>query len=114
MARLLVLTTPELAPGYQLAGVATVTVSTVEETADVLLRVLGEARDRGVVAVHESHLEALRADLRRRVDASEDPLVVALPAGDLDARTSQRRARLLRMLSQAVGFRMSFGPEDEA
>lgn len=110
MARLLVLTTPELAAGYRLAGVATAAVETVEDAAEMLRDLLRSGAERGIVAVHEPHLEALDPDLRRLVDASEDPLVVSLPAGEVETGTSERRARLLRMLSQAVGFRMSFRP----
>ena len=110
MARLLVLTTPELAAGYRLAGVATDAVETVEDAAEALRDLLLSGAEHGIVAVHEPHLEALDPDLRRRVDASEDPLVVSLPAGEVGTGTSERRARLLRMLSQAVGFRMSFRP----
>ncbi len=113
MARLLVLTTTELAAGYRLAGVATVAVETVESAAQTLRDLLLSGTERGIVAVHEPHLAALDPCLRRQVDASQEPLVVSLPAGDLDAGTSERRARLLRMLAQTVGFRMSFRPGED-
>ena len=114
MARLLVLTTPELAVGYRLSGVATAAVATVEDAAQMLRDLLRSGAERGIVAVHEPHLEALDADLRRRVDASEEPLVVSLPAGEVEAGPSERRARLLRMLAQTVGFRMSLQPAEDA
>jgi len=114
MARLLVLTTPELATGYRLSGVATATVPTARDAAQLLGELLGSGTERGIVAVHEPHLEALEPELRRRVEASEHPLVVALPAGEVQAGPSERRARLLAMLAQTVGFRMSFRPGEDA
>ena len=114
MARLLVLTTPELAPGYRLSGVATVCIATAQEAAQTLRELLRSGTERGIVAVHGPHLQALDGDLRRRLDASEEPLVVSLPAGEVDAGPSERRARLLRMLAQTVGFRMSFRPDEDA
>jgi hypothetical protein len=41
------------------------------------------------------------------------PLVVALPAGDESEAEGERRARLLRMLWQAVGFEITFDRRDE-
>ena len=114
MARLLVLTTPELAPGYRLSGVATVFSATADDAAQMLAELLRSGTERGIVAVHEPHLEALDSHLRRRLDASEEPLVVSLPAGEVEAGPSERRARLLRMLAQTVGFRMSFRPGEDA
>ena len=113
MARLLILTTPELATGYRLAGVATAAVATAPDAAAMLAELLASGAERGIVAVHEPHLEALEPGLRRRLDASEEPLVVSLPAGEAEAGPSERRARLLRMLAQTVGFRMSFRPGED-
>jgi len=109
--RLLILTTPELAPGYRMAGVATVAIEDAEEAAEALTDLLAGGAERGIVAVHEPHLEALAPAVRRRVDASDEPLVVALPAGEVEPGASERRARLVRMLTQTVGFRMSFQPD---
>ncbi len=110
--RLLILTTPELAPGYRLAGVATVGADGPADAATRLRELLQAAGEHGIVAVHEPYLDALDDDLRRRVDESREPLVVALPPGDAVAGVSERRARLLRMLWQAVGYHITLEPED--
>ena len=109
MSRLLVLTTPELAPGYRLAGAFALEVSSPEETSSRLEEVL--PHESGVVAVHEPYFEALGRPLRARLDALQAPLVVPLPAGAGAADAGERRDRLLQMLWQAVGYEITFDSE---
>jgi vacuolar-type H+-ATPase subunit F/Vma7 len=107
LGRLIVLTTPELDPGYRLAGVATRTVASAAETELALEQLLAAGAD-DVIAVHEPFFHELDRSLRRRIDTLAAPLVVALPAGrDADVE-AERRARLLRLLWQAVGYEMTF------
>ena len=109
--RLLILTAPELAPGYRLAGVATIGVDSPDDAAIRIRELIGAPGGHGVVAVHEPYLNALDDDLRRQVDVSREPLVVALPPGEAEAGVSERRERLLRMLWQAVGYHITLEPE---
>jgi len=104
--RLVVVTTRELAPGYRLAGVATVAASA--DDAERRLRELVEGGERGIVAVHEPFLDAADPGWRRRFEEATEPLVVALPSGEAEAGAGTRRERLLRMLWQAVGYQITF------
>jgi vacuolar-type H+-ATPase subunit F/Vma7 len=107
MGRLIVLTTPELEPGYRLAGVATRTADSAAEAERTLLELLEAGAD-DVIAVHEPFFHDLDRSLRGRLDTLATPLVVAMPGGrDADVE-AERRARLLRMLWQAVGYEMTF------
>jgi vacuolar-type H+-ATPase subunit F/Vma7 len=107
MGRLIVLTTPELEPGYRLAGVATRGVASTSEAAEALEELL-DAQGDDVIALHEPFFHDLERPLRRRIETLTSPLVVAMPAGrDADVE-AERRARLLRMLWQAVGYEMTF------
>ncbi len=107
MGRLIVLTTPESELGYRLAGVATRSVGSSVEAARALEELLATGAD-DVIAVHEPFFHELDRPLRRRIEALTSPLVVAMPAGrDADVE-AERRARLLRMLWQAVGYEMTF------
>ena len=109
MSRLIVLTTPELAVGYRLAGVATVEVASPAEAEAQLEELLDS--ENGVIAIHAPYFHALGRTLRRRLDALRTPLVVPLPAGLTDDQAEARRERLLRMLRQAVGYEITFGDE---
>ena len=109
MSRLLVLTTPDLAAGYRLAGVAVVEVASAAEAATQLEELL--EREHGVIAVHAPYFHALSRSLRQRLDTLGAPLVVPLPAGMTDDQADDRRRRLLEMLRQAVGYEITFGDE---
>lgn len=107
----MVITTPDLAPGYGLAGAATVPVVSAAEAASELLSLVDGRGERGVIAVHEPYHAALDRELRRRFDASTEPLVVPLPAGEPEEGGEGRRERLLKMLWQAVGYEITFDAE---
>lgn len=109
--RLLVLTTPELAPGYRLAGVEAEAAASAGEAERHVRDLLAEA---GIVAVHEPFLDAFEPALRDRLESSTRPIVVALPAGEAPVVEGGRRARLLRMLWQAVGYELTFEPGERA
>jgi vacuolar-type H+-ATPase subunit F/Vma7 len=109
MSRLLVMTSPELAVGYRLAGVATVEVASAAEAATRLEDLL--LQEDGVIAVHAPYLYALGRPLLQRLDALRAPLVVPLPAGTANDQAEDRRQRLLQMLRQAVGYEITFGEE---
>jgi vacuolar-type H+-ATPase subunit F/Vma7 len=113
MGSLIVVTTPELEPGFRLAGVVTRAAASPSEAAEALRELLDAGTEGAVVAVHEPFFNELDPHLRRRIDALVSPLVVALPGGDESGAEGERRARLLRMLWQAVGFEITFDRREE-
>ena len=110
--RLAVITTPDLAPGYRLAGVATRLAASSAEAIECLGELVGEGAPAGIVAMHEPFLRALPSPARRRLEESMTPLVIPLPAGTLEAPQSERREQLLRMLWQAIGYQITFEPRE--
>lgn len=108
MGRLTVLTTPQLEPGYQLAGVATRATGSVAEASQALEELIAQADDGDVVAVHEPFFNDFAAALRRRIDSLVSPLVVALPGGEAADAEAERRAEHLRVLWEAVGYEITF------
>jgi vacuolar-type H+-ATPase subunit F/Vma7 len=113
MGRLIVVTTPELEPGYRLAGVATRAAESPHEATETLRELLDAGAEGDVVAIHEPFYDGLDPHLRRRIDALVSPLVIALPDGDESLAEGERRARLLRMLWQAVGFEITFDRREQ-
>jgi vacuolar-type H+-ATPase subunit F/Vma7 len=114
MGRLIVLTTPELAPGYRLAGAATRAIDSVAEAAESLQKLLADGAEGDVVAIHEPFFNGLDAPLRRRIDSLVSPLVIALPGGAGAHAEAERRAQHLRVLWEAVGYQITFDPADDA
>ena len=110
-SRLLVMTVDELAAGYRLAGAETLTVADPVEAGLRLAELLDGGAEQGVIAVHEPFYAALDPSLRRRVEETLPPLVVALPAGEHAPGDAGRRERMLQMLWQAVGYEITFDAE---
>lgn len=111
MGHLIVLTTPELEPGYRLAGVATRSLEAAQEAAELLDELLARPDEGDVIAVHEPFFNELPDVLRRRIDSLASPLVVALPGGEGADVEAERRAQHLRILWEAVGYQIAFDPE---
>ncbi len=107
MARLMIVTTEELVPGYRLAGAAAIAAATAEEAAAAVRRLANE-RDVAIIGVHQPFFAAFEprfvAELERRVL----PVVIDLPSGEVGAREG-RRARLVALLRRAIGRRIAFG-----
>ncbi len=104
-------TTPDLAPGFRLAGVAVDVARSPEEAARLVAH-HAAAPEGGIVAVHEPYLAAMEPALRRRLDDLVNPVVVGLPSGEAGGSPGARRARLTEMLRRAVGYRITFGGEE--
>ncbi len=109
-ARLVIVTPPELAPGFRLAGVSVVTAHDPDEALGAVERLVAE--EKGVVSVYAPFLEAFAPDLRERLERSVTPVVVAFPAGVAAASPEERRARILGLLQQAVGYQVTFGERE--
>lgn len=112
MARLVIITTPELAPGFQLAGVTTRQAGSARE-ANSILRELLDGGEQGVIGVYGPYLAHMDRDLRRRLEQMVNPVVIAMPAGRLTAEPGERRAQIAAMLRRIVGYHITF-PGQEA
>lgn len=112
MARFVVVTTPELGPGFKLAGAEVHLASGVEEALQILDGLIADA-EVGVVGVHGPFLDGLDPAQRSRLDDLVAPVVVAVPSGAVGGAPSEHRARLAGMLQRAIGHRISFGEGEE-
>jgi vacuolar-type H+-ATPase subunit F/Vma7 len=110
MGRLMVITSPDLAPGFQLAGVETFAVETIEEAETVLQRLLtsGEA---SLIVVRRALLQAMDTRLQHQAEVSYQPVVMAIP-GAMPALTRGERWRhIAELIRRAIGFQITFGDE---
>jgi vacuolar-type H+-ATPase subunit F/Vma7 len=107
------ITTPELAQGFALAGAEVSVALSAGEAAAALDR-LAVDPEVGVIGVHAPFLAAFEPDRRHRYEDSVAPVVVGVPAGTAQGTTGGHRARLAGILQRAIGFRISFsGDEDQ-
>jgi vacuolar-type H+-ATPase subunit F/Vma7 len=110
MGRLIVVTTPDVAPGFQLAGVETVAVESGAQ-AEAVLRALLEAGEASLIAVRQELLQAIDPRLRRQIDASYRPVVIAIPGGTPTRPGEERRHHIAELIRRAIGFHITFGTE---
>ncbi|GAB4432807.1 MAG: hypothetical protein Fur0044_30340 [Anaerolineae bacterium] len=110
MGRLMVITTPDLVSGFQLAGVETFAVEDVEAAEEVLQQLLtgGEA---SLIVVQRALLEAMNPRLQRQAEASYQPVVMAIPGGLPTLTRGERRRHVSALLRRAIGFQITFGGE---
>lgn len=112
-AEAVVVVPSDLEPGFLLAGIPTIAVTDPEEAERQTARLLSEGAE-GVVAVYEPYLNGFDPDLRHRAEVSLSPVVVPLPPGTGPTDARARRARISALLGRAVGYQITFGPEEES
>lgn len=110
MGKLVVVTNPELAAGFRLAGADVFSVRTKEEAQAVLRTLLSRSED-DVIAVDSEYLTEPPEDIRRRVEEGYRPLVVGIPKARA-VHPEERRSHYIReMIRRAIGFQIAFGEE---
>ena len=100
MYKFVVVTDPETAPGFRLAGVDVLEASTVEEAKSVIPPLLYKD-DTGIVAVNEDFMASLDEKLVERIEKTHRPIIIPIPS-----RTHQidRADYIERMLRRAIGY----------
>jgi V/A-type H+-transporting ATPase subunit F len=100
MFRFLVVTDPESADGFRLAGVDVVEVKGVEEARAILPDLLYRD-DTGIVAVNEEFMAGLDAKLLGRIERTHRPIIIPIPSG---ARKGDGQGYVEALLRRAIGY----------
>jgi V/A-type H+-transporting ATPase subunit F len=103
MYKVVVLTDPDTAHGFRLAGVDVHEAEDAEEAKREINRLL-EDSDTGILAVNESFLAAVDDRVRQRIEATYRPIVISLPVKEKLGAIGERKAFLARLVHRAVGF----------
>ncbi|NLG97671.1 MAG: hypothetical protein GX491_09950 [Chloroflexi bacterium] len=106
MSRLLILTRPELAAGFHLAGVDAVGAIDVEDAQEQLETWLQE--EEGLVAIDEALFAKIDPGLLRRLGDSERLHYLVIPSGGASGGVSFRQQRIAELTRRAVGFHSIF------
>jgi V/A-type H+-transporting ATPase subunit F len=101
--KLIVLTDPDTADGFGLAGV-TVQVAESQEDARRKLSALIDDDDSGIVAVNESFMTAIDERTQQKINQSYRPIVISLPIREKLTTEEDHRAYLSRLIRRAIGF----------
>jgi V/A-type H+-transporting ATPase subunit F len=100
MYKFVVVTDPDTAPGFRLAGVEVMEASTQEEARRVL-NTLVFKDDTGIVAVNEEFMAALDEKLMATIEKTYRPIMIPIPS---KARRIDRTSYIERMLQRAIGY----------
>lgn len=99
-----VVSRPELAAGFELAGLAVTRAADAAAAAGAVKRLAADA-DVGMVLIDEALYRALPRDLVARLDRRALPILAPVPAPLWDAR-SAAEAYVMDILRQAIGYRV--------
>jgi vacuolar-type H+-ATPase subunit F/Vma7 len=111
MSRLLIITRPSLAPGFQLAGVDACSAEDVE-TAQELIADWLEAGETGLLAIDDGLLALIDPSLLKRLETSDNLPYMAIPGGQPVGPEASRRYRITQMIRRAIGFHITFKGEE--
>ena len=100
MYKFLVVTDPDTAPGFRLAGVEVIEASSQEEARKVI-NTLVFKDDTGIVAVNEEFIAALDQKLVETIEKTYRPIMIPIPSR---ARRGDRTSYIERMLQRAIGY----------
>jgi V/A-type H+-transporting ATPase subunit F len=100
MYKFIVVTDPDTAPGFRLAGVDVIEVPANEDPGKIIAPLLYRD-DTGIVAVNEEYMRILDDKLIARMERSYRPIIIPIPAG---AKKLERMSYIERLLQRAIGY----------
>jgi len=101
--KLVVLTDPEHADGFRLAGCSVVVASGPEEARRALAGLVDDETS-GIIAVNEAMMAGIDERLQQKIDSTYRPIVVSLPIKETLDVGEDHRAYLSRLIRRAIGF----------
>ena len=93
-------TDPETAPGFRLAGVEVLEVATAEEATNLIPPLLFKD-DTGIVAVNEDFMASLDDKLMQKIEKTHRPIILPIPSR---TRQIDRTDYIERLLRRAIGY----------
>ncbi len=100
MFKFLVVTDPETAPGFRLAGVDVVEAASIKEAGAILPDLLYRD-DTGIVAVNEEFMAGLDPKVLGKMERTHRPILIPIPSG---AGKGEGRGYVERLLQRAIGY----------
>lgn len=100
MYKFVVVTDPDSASGFRLAGVDVIEASTMDEVKRIIPDLLYQD-DTGIVALNEDFISALDEKLLSRIEKSYRPIIIPIPAR---TKAINRVSYIERLLRRAIGY----------
>lgn len=103
MYKLVVLTDPDTADGFRLAGVDVYEAETGEQARRTLAQLVDDDES-GIIAVTEAMMGMIDERLQKKIDSIYRPIVISLPITETLRVGEERGAYLSRLIRRAIGF----------
>lgn len=113
MSRLLVVTRPALAVGFDLAGVEAHVARDVESAQELIEGWLASGEE-GLLAIDEAWLASMEPAFLKRLRAATHLPYLPLPAGQASGPQLSLQRHISELIRRAIGFHLTFRGDDTA
>ncbi|OPX66215.1 MAG: V-type ATP synthase subunit F [Methanoregulaceae archaeon PtaB.Bin056] len=100
MYKFIVVTDPDTAPGFRLAGVDVMEVNNSEEV-HALLPSLLLKDDTGIIAINEDYMMSLEEKMMEKIEKSYRPIIIPIPSR---VKRLDRTSYIEGLLRRAIGY----------
>lgn len=100
MYKIVVVTDPDSAPGFRLAGADVLEASSLDE-ARMIIAPLIYKDDTGIVAISEDLMPALDEKMQEKMSKTYRPIIIPIPSR---IKGLERTTYIERMLQRAIGY----------
>ena len=100
MYKIVVVTDPDSAPGFRLAGADVLEASSLDE-ARMIIAPLIYKDDTGIVAISEDLMPALDEKMQEKIGKTYRPIIIPIPSR---IKGIERTSYIERMLQRAIGY----------
>jgi V/A-type H+-transporting ATPase subunit F len=98
--KFIVVTDPDTAPGFRLAGVDVMEVNNSEEV-HALLPSLLLKDDTGIIAINEDYMMSLEEKMMEKIEKSYRPIIIPIPSR---VKRLDRTSYIEGLLRRAIGY----------
>ena len=100
MYKFVVVTDPDSAPGFRLAGVDVLEASSLDEAKKIIPPLLYKD-DTGIVAISEDFMSVLDEKLQEKIAKTYRPIIIPIPSR---IKGIDRTSYIERLLQRAIGY----------
>lgn len=100
MYKIIVVTDPDSAPGFRLAGADVLEASSLDEARKIIPPLMYQD-DTGIVAISEDLMPALDEKMQEKIGKTYRPIIIPIPAR---IKGIERISYIERMLQRAIGY----------
>jgi len=100
MYKIVVVTDPDSAPGFRLAGADVIEASSLDEARKVIPPLIYND-DTGIVAISEDLMPALDEKMQEKIGKTYRPIIIPIPSR---IKGIERTSYIERMLQRAIGY----------